>query len=395
MKTILYLIAGSCLLFTISCTKHLPFPDANADDVLVMNGLLSPESGVSVHLSQNCHITDTKCNQKNIDNAKVVLKDDSGNLLVELLYEAEGFYKADGFQIDHNKSFKIEASSSGFETIKSSTNTPKPFDCTLDTTSLDEKEINGYNCRTFKIQIQDNPDEENYYLIDGWVDILNGMHDEGIELESNGFIHPHTGFISSDVNVDNKGLVSSTDIIVYPLDFIFLRDENFNGQTYELEFGLFEEDINFDPNFELEAHITVKSASKELYNYFKSIAQYKLAAGALAEPSKIVDNIEEGIGIFGGYTEQEFIVRLPRSKWAMPQDFIITNNGCQAPCTIKIEQNGGSELNYFWEFGDGNSSTEVNPEHTFTAPGQYIVSLSISSPGDNWTIELPDPVIIN
>ena len=33
---------------------------------------------------------------------------------------------------------------------------------------------------------------------------------------------------------------------------------------------------------------------------------------------------------------------------------------------------------YFWEFGDGNTSTAENPEHTFSAPGEYEVTLTVN-----------------
>jgi len=36
---------------------------------------------------------------------------------------------------------------------------------------------------------------------------------------------------------------------------------------------------------------------------------------------------------------------------------------------------------YFWDFGDGNSSTVPSPTHTYQAPGTYIVTLVASHPG--------------
>ncbi len=35
-----------------------------------------------------------------------------------------------------------------------------------------------------------------------------------------------------------------------------------------------------------------------------------------------------------------------------------------------------------WDFGDGNTSVDQNPSHTYTAPGKYTVSLSINSSAD-------------
>ncbi|MDX1910863.1 MAG: PKD domain-containing protein [Saprospiraceae bacterium] len=40
-----------------------------------------------------------------------------------------------------------------------------------------------------------------------------------------------------------------------------------------------------------------------------------------------------------------------------------------------LSQNG---LNFVWEFGDGNSSTETSPQHTYTNPGTYLVTLIVN-----------------
>src|SRR5690606_28546686 len=36
---------------------------------------------------------------------------------------------------------------------------------------------------------------------------------------------------------------------------------------------------------------------------------------------------------------------------------------------------------YLWDFGDGGTSTDKNPTHSYAATGSYIVSLIVSGPG--------------
>jgi len=38
-------------------------------------------------------------------------------------------------------------------------------------------------------------------------------------------------------------------------------------------------------------------------------------------------------------------------------------------------------LEYLWDFGDGNSSTDLDPDHTYTEPGTYCVSLIVTGLG--------------
>lgn len=373
MKNSLYILLIVCI--ATSCTKELPFPDTDNKNLIVINGLISPEEGVNIHLSETCHITDIECNQKNLENGKVFLKDESGNTLVELIHTEGGVYLAEGFQIEYEKEYTVEASSTGLETITAKTTTPKQINCSL--IDFDEAFYQNYLSRTFEIEIEDNPDESNYYLINGWVDILNGEHDTGTELQLNSYIVPHTGFLTLDINAENMALVSTVDVVPYPLDFIFLPDENFNGETYQLEFALYEEDLIIRDDLDLEAHIYVRSVSKELYEYYKSVTLFRLTDGnPLSEPHQIFSNIEKGVGIFGGYSKQEFVQLLPRSEFSLPNDFSIENNGCTAPCTIQFSADMGEKVSPVWNFGDGTTSNEHNPEHEYQTPGEYNVTLT-------------------
>ena len=54
-----------------------------------------------------------------------------------------------------------------------------------------------------------------------------------------------------------------------------------------------------------------------------------------------------------------------------------------APLTVAFSSEGtedpdGDELTYLWTFGDGQTSSEPNPTHVFTDPGQYNVRLTVT-----------------
>jgi PKD repeat protein/outer membrane protein W len=46
---------------------------------------------------------------------------------------------------------------------------------------------------------------------------------------------------------------------------------------------------------------------------------------------------------------------------------------------------GSSPVTYSWDFGDGSSSTEANPSHTFKTAGSYTVTLSVTNCGGTVT----------
>jgi len=54
--------------------------------------------------------------------------------------------------------------------------------------------------------------------------------------------------------------------------------------------------------------------------------------------------------------------------------------GC-APLLVSFDNGSGPGLTYFWDFGDGTSSNIPNPTHFYEGPGDYTVSLIVSSPG--------------
>ncbi len=66
------------------------------------------------------------------------------------------------------------------------------------------------------------------------------------------------------------------------------------------------------------------------------------------------------------------ITILPR-----PVAGFISNNtiSCRAPHTVNFTNQTTGATSYIWDFGDGNTSTTINPTHTYTATGNYTVTL--------------------
>ena len=52
--------------------------------------------------------------------------------------------------------------------------------------------------------------------------------------------------------------------------------------------------------------------------------------------------------------------------------------GCNLPHLTSFSLSANLELNYLWDFGDGNTSTELNPSHIYDNYGDYPVSLLVT-----------------
>lgn len=78
-------------------------------------------------------------------------------------------------------------------------------------------------------------------------------------------------------------------------------------------------------------------------------------------------------------------------------DFIFSlSGGGSRQVFFEDRSTGGKPTSYLWEFGDGTSSAQQNPQHTYAADGTYTVTLTVSnSAGSNSIskgVQVPSPV---
>ncbi len=69
-----------------------------------------------------------------------------------------------------------------------------------------------------------------------------------------------------------------------------------------------------------------------------------------------------------------------------------TSRDLEGPVPFTPELTNATPLDataYLWDFGDGTSSSERSPQHTYLAPGRYTVSLTTTRPGGTTTFTRP------
>ncbi|WP_235297959.1 peptidylprolyl isomerase [Portibacter marinus] len=89
-----------------------------------------------------------------------------------------------------------------------------------------------------------------------------------------------------------------------------------------------------------------------------------------------------------------FIAIVCASSCARPiAKYTITEKENVAPAEVQFENQSENAVQYLWDFGDGNTSKEENPEHKYLLSGQYDVALTAIKKNKKNTTK--DKVIVN
>jgi PKD repeat protein len=76
-------------------------------------------------------------------------------------------------------------------------------------------------------------------------------------------------------------------------------------------------------------------------------------------------------------------------------NFTTDANSGQVPFTVHFnDTSAGSVSSLKWDFGDGSTSSEQNPTHTYVTEGSYNVNLTATGPGGSTTATLPVTVSV-
>jgi len=98
------------------------------------------------------------------------------------------------------------------------------------------------------------------------------------------------------------------------------------------------------------------------------------------------------------------------SSWVAKYNYITVSNGVDllaafsasptsgsAPLNVSFtDKSTGSPTAWRWSFSDGTNSTDKNPVHTFSKPGIYYVTLTVSNAGgSSWEVKYNYIIVLN
>ncbi len=281
MNKIVFIII-SALLFA-SCEKFIDMEIPDEGRKITVNSFINDQQNPTVYLSQSRFILDGDYSFPLITDAHVTLY--KGETQVTTFnHVGDGIYMAD-YVCEKGNSYTLKVSR-GNEEVSSTTHIPEsvPFQLIDTATIISQDMYQSTPYLRFRIKIEDPVQDVNYYMI--------SFKNKGYPIS----------FYTRESFVEN-----GTDRF---LNYAIFSDKLINGQsrvlTLDIETYNFMEEVN-------PLEIYVNAISKDMYLYYVQLSKYYEAQGGfLAEPVMVYSNIQNGLGIFGGYTISKMQMNIPQ-----------------------------------------------------------------------------------
>ncbi|MCL2510980.1 MAG: PKD domain-containing protein [Bacteroidales bacterium] len=118
---------------------------------------------------------------------------------------------------------------------------------------------------------------------------------------------------------------------------------------------------------------------------FKTLSEYLTASSGYADAYTY--GIAAAVELFGGCTPEVQavgdafyaigVISTPFQSQTSADFKASETVFCSTPATVSFINKSMNAITYLWDFGDGTTSTEKNPVHTYTQEGYYTVTLSV------------------
>lgn len=324
MKTLLnFLIAVLSTLIFYSCEKVIEFKGEQTEPMIVVNSFVTPDSLIYAQISKSKFFLSNKTGFDYINNAEV-------SLYINNTFKEKLTFTTNGFYISNLKpaigdTIQLLVKATGLDDVESTSVVPdQAVILSADTTfkiihtdlQMDGEDTIGYyqvGEFNFRIKLKDKSNRQNYYRL---------------TLKRHAVIDAGGGFTYEDEvympfilegfeNTNNGGGLFDIfgGMIVDSKNQQLITDDLFNGKEFVLKFTAntykrvvkpgYEDKIYYgsDNVVSEEYTINLQEISKDMYLYLKSKEMADgIMDGFFTEPVQIYNNISNGIGILGSYT---------------------------------------------------------------------------------------------
>lgn len=277
------------LILFLNCEKVVEVDIPTHEPVLVGSAFFTPDSLWSVRITRSTDILSPNNMALQIENATVELWQEN-QYLTELAHQGNGLYRSDNLRPTAGNSYTLRAAAPNFEAIEASDYLSPPVAIT---SVLNLPARNGDPAEYVRLRLafDDPPDVDNYYLLSiQMVDIFGYRFFNHFET-SNPVIMANSDEDNGPVNIDD----------FFDNEAVF-DDVLFAGETLEIDFGFY--NFLFGSNSLAQVYIRLSSVSEHYFRHHKTFRKAETVDGGnpFQEPVLIHSNVQNGIGIFAGYS---------------------------------------------------------------------------------------------
>lgn len=253
---------------------------------IVLNGLLTPGSCFSVHVSSSHFVLDNQ-ELESLWDARVSVYEGEKQLGI-LQHQDSGYYRLEGVYPQPGKRYTLRAEYDGLEPVSATeTLLSPPEDVQLKVEKFTEPTQFGNENVKYRLtfRLDDPAGEKNYYMFRA-IERIARRHFSDNDPDDEGFYTFLLGIESPD---------SSLEFLYHSNSGLALSDTYFNGQSYEVIL-----DTGFNNLWEeSEQYFSMYRISESAYLYFKSSQEnYEAWIEVFAEPVRVYSNVKGGYGIW-------------------------------------------------------------------------------------------------
>lgn len=340
LKNKAYTLALALLVITPvfwSCENALEFNGEQMAPLMVMNSLISPDSAFTVQLTKSKFFLKDNSNFDPVNNASIELFVND-TLFETLTFSANGNYSSN-YKPRAGDKVRLSAQHSDINAVSAVTYIVKPAQISkIDTATLitDKSPILSYEYGGYGeinksdtigysynkkmniiINIDDDVNQKNFYRVNLRI---KQYFDDGRQSEGQFFYESEDMVFGSS---DETGLFGEGYSRSQYNEF---SDELFNGKKYPFKLStnfstyIYTNEKKPDNQGEVtwpqivrnELIIQVHSISESYYKYLKTLNTNSNTLGFFSEPVQIYSNVKGGIGIFGNYKIDNYIIEIPK-----------------------------------------------------------------------------------
>lgn len=284
------LLVLSCI--AVSCEEDYLLVRDEFKPSIVVNSIFTINQPWLINVSLSKDVFDAIDTFETVKNANVFIVENSNGRIISLAHIGNGQYFSDKYTPLVDKSYTLHVEVEGYDVVTAISKSPKHAEVTDIVREV--VEISGREAQKVSFQILDN--DLNYYI---WGLLSND--------NKNSF---DTTYKSSPVNLV-KSLQSNTDIAsIYKNNLEGVGDAEANEggafSTIDTE-GIGADGVSETDSTSLIKYLRILTASKELYEYYKSVERFRTSGNhntSFSTSPRIYSNVENGLGLFAGYAER-------------------------------------------------------------------------------------------